>query len=179
MHPLAARPCRISTSTTPRTPPLRRRCRAALAPTAVIYQQPSLCARGRGEGCIRYRPSSALRIHLHSAATVLPLRPFCLVPPHPLFLPVWHARDLPRTPTDRQTAVWSSGCPATRRCLPAGIDARGCIHPASGDFELRRNRANSEKPGSFREMILHEEDAASPSQTATFFSLSVILSPVR
>lgn len=140
-------------------PPLLalRPCNADVAlhlppPPRNLSAQPSLCVLGgRGGGCMRYRPSSALRNHLHSTATVPPLRPFCpLVPPHPPFLPVWHARDLPRTPTDRhrQTAVWSSGCPATRRCLPAGIDARGCIHPTSQPAAISSRVAIAQIPRS-------------------------------
>lgn len=115
-------------------PPLRR---AALAShrRAIYQRNPSLCTLG---GRVRCCPSSALRPYYSALSPPLPppshpgaLLPSCTSATLCLHPPLRLARDLPRTPTDRQTAVWPSGCPATRRCLPAGIDARGCIQPAS------------------------------------------------
>ncbi|KAL0119666.1 hypothetical protein PUN28_007836 [Cardiocondyla obscurior] len=117
---------RAATPATPMSP-----LHSSLPPAAQsISATLIVCARGGGH------PSCALRAHpYHRRRRSLLARPFR--PPRATDalarLPRLAHASSPAHPdrsADGSLAVWLPGNAA----LPAGIDARGCIHPASGDL---------------------------------------------
>lgn len=144
-----------------------------------IYQRNPRCVRSREGERVMCRPSGALRIHPYSTAVYPPCGPSApcttvTLPPTPS-----GTRVISRAP--RPIGRRQSGRLVARQrgaaCLPALMREGASIQPssqptrqpASGDLEPRRNRANSEKLGSFRGMIPREKDAAS---TTTFLSFA-------
>lgn len=132
VHPLAADPA-ADHSPSPPTSTLGR----DVALHFPHHRSGSLLAYPRNPHCAPGGPSGARRLPLHRR---LCLSPYCARCPFPLPIPSDPrlTSGLPHTPTDRQTAVWPSGCPATRRCLPASMREGASIQPASGGFESRR-----------------------------------------